>query len=95
MIKIKITKEIPVEKKHGVKIGRVFDAIINPTEIKKSKELYIKDYNQFGRPIYAHIENIDAYEWFYKGKNYFWIQGDTGEAVKIWGNECKIIKENE
>lgn len=95
MIKIKITKSVPVEKKHGIKVGRIFDAIISPTEIPKHLEKKLIGYNPFDEEVYEDIEVKDYYDWFYRGRNYFWVQGDAGEAVKIWERECEVIKIND
>ncbi len=95
MLKIRIIKKVPVEDKHGVKVGRVFDAIISPTEIPKKKYSELIGYNAFGEEVYEEKVIEDKYDYFYRGRNYFWVQGDAGEAVKIWGNECEVIEEDE
>lgn len=94
MIKIKITTHVPVEKKHGITIGRVFDAIISPTDIPVRKEKVQVGTSPYNfDPIYEEKETKDYYQWFYNGRNYFWVQGDAGEAVKIWQRECEIVEE--
>lgn len=91
MIKIKILVDVPVEKKHGITIGREFDAIISPTDVPIHKVDKVIGVNPYGKEVIEVEEYKDYYDWFYRGRNYFWVQGDAGEAVKIWGNEAEVI----
>lgn len=94
MIKIKIIKKVPVEGKHGITLGRIFDAIISPTDVPEHTIDTIIGKNPYGEEVTEEQKVKDYYDWFYHGRNYFWVQGDVGEAVKIWGDEAEIIYDN-
>ena len=95
MVKIRLTQDVPVGKEHGMTKGRVFDAIVTPIEIR---EITIEDWktNAFGDEVVAgYHKERDAYEWFWNGKYAFWVEGYAGEAVKVWGRECEIVKDED